>query len=84
MVIAKGQRGGRRVVILGLSDASLRALAAGLPLRLDDTHPGGLNDFDIEIIGGQNDRVLSDHFARPGALGADTVIVSVIRDQEGL
>lgn len=80
MVIAKGRRGDRHLVVVGVSRDSLRELMAGLPIRVDSRHPGA-DAFDVEIVPGVSDRALGDMLAQPGALGADTVIVSVVRDE---
>ena len=80
MLIAEGERNGRRLIVFGLSAENLRRLQADQPMLITpETHPCAIPNTEIVIIYGATAQAIAERLRSLGAINEHTKQITVPR-----
>ena len=78
MILAWGERDGRPLLLVGLSDGNLRLLRKERPVSITpETHPGCPKDLEIVIRWGPTESAMAKQLRDLGVVDDDTKVIAV-------
>jgi hypothetical protein len=76
MIIARGEKGGHQMIMLGLSEENVRRLQGGKPIDIKrESHGDGVPEgWEIVIFVGETEQSMKKELESLGAIGPETKI----------